>query len=86
MAILNCAAQSHAVARSASRGEVSQASVHRLDLRFEIGHGLSEVPRGCAGRASMLALELAQRGDREQRAPYSTLETIALERGAESVG
>jgi hypothetical protein len=65
--------------------EVAQPSIHRLDLGFKIGDGLSEVPSGCARLRPILAFALAQHADRERYASHATLEAVTLEHRAQGV-
>jgi hypothetical protein len=60
--------------------------MHRLDLGFKIGNGLSDVPSGCAWRTSIRTFALAQHADRDRHASHATLEAVTLEHRAQGVG
>jgi hypothetical protein len=60
-------------------GEVVEAGVHRLDLRFEIGDGVPEMDWGADPLASVFAGELTEHGERDRHPPHSILETVTLE-------
>jgi hypothetical protein len=71
---------------SAVLGEVAQPSVHRGDLRFEVGDGVAKVPRRGSHLGPVIACELAQGSDRDRYPTHTMLETIALEHRPQRVG
>jgi hypothetical protein len=71
--------------RSTVLREVAQPCIHRLDLGFEIGNGLSDVPPGCAWLTSIPTFALAQHADRDCHASHATLEAVTLEHRAQGV-
>jgi hypothetical protein len=60
-------------------GEVPQPSVHRCELRFEVGDRLADMHWGPAHLATLLARALAQRGYGECEPTCTMLEPVALE-------